>query len=343
MKKRWTLVFATVLTLALVLGSCGAKTDYAANESWSGGTAAAGDSYDSDMSWDAGATDPGESWDESGSNSWDGVMDSVGNAVEPQTSFTEKIIYSADVTIETVEFDKAVESVEAMLTKYGAFLESSEVSGKSYRETYYGSQTYRWASFIIRVPVTSFKDMTQEMENVGSVTNSRVYTDNITTQYYDTQSRVDAYRIEQERLLAMLEKCETVADMIEIESRLSDVRYQLESLESTLRNWQNRVDYSTVNVTLNEVQEYTKQVEIHRTYWQEIGDGLKESLENIGDFFKDLFKGFVVSLPAILLFCAFGVIVAVIVIAIIRKAAGKRRRAAMETRRDENNGADGEK
>ncbi len=315
MKKKLVLFFAIVLTVSLLLASCGAKSEMDAVGYGNG--AVAGEAMPGDYS----AESPSSSGD---GDEWGGLADDAGGAVKLQTSLGEKIIYSSDVAVETVEFDKAVESVEAMLTRYGAFLESSSVAGKSYAETASGRQTYRQAVFVIRVPVDAFGDMNTDLENVGNVTNHRVYTENITERYYDTQSRVDSYRVEQERLLAMLEKCGTVTEMIEIESRLSEVRYELEALESTLRNWQNRVDYSTVNVTLNEVREYTKPVEIHRTYWQQIGDGLRNTLENIGEFFKELFRWIVVNLPTIVLIAAFAAVVVVLVLAVTRKVRARK-------------------
>lgn len=332
MKKKLSLFLALLLALTLALTACGAKNagGMASDQAvWNGenGNAAPGSTGGSQEA----AVESG------GGDVWEDATESVGNAIKPQTSLAEKIIYSADVTVETVDFDKALESVDRLLEKYGAFLESSSVSGKSYAETYYGTQTYRKAQFVIRVPVTSFKDMTADMGTVGSVLQSSVYTDNITERYYDTQSRADSYRIEQERLMDMLEKCETVSEMIEIESRLSEVRYQLESLESTLRNWQNQVDYSTVNVTLREVQEYTKRVEVHRTYWQQIGDGLSNTMKNIGDFFKDVFKWLVVNLPTLLLLAAFLGAAAVVIAALVRRSRAKKAR-----RESQNGGSDTE-
>ena len=85
------------------------------------------------------------------------------------------------------------------------------------------------------------------------------------------------------------------------------------------------MDYSTVNVTIREVEEYTRPVEIHRTYWQQIGDGLQNTFESIGDFFKSLFKWLVVNLPVILVAAVFIGAALAVLIAIIR---GGRRRSA---------------
>ena len=63
----------------------------------------------------------------------------------------------------------------------------------------------------------------------------------------------------------MLEKAETVADMITIESRLSEVRYNIESVTSQLNNWQHQVDYSTINLSIYEVKELSPEIAIPRT------------------------------------------------------------------------------
>ena len=83
------------------------------------------------------------------------------------------------------------------------------------------------------------------------------YTENVTSQYYDTQARLTAYQTQEARLLEMMEKAETVEDIITIEEKLTDLRYRIESLQSTLKNWDRQVSYSTISLDVEEVQEYT--------------------------------------------------------------------------------------
>ena len=273
---------ALALVLALALGACGAK-GAVGDESFN---LAAG-SYDADRTPEK----PGE---------WSGEdapgLESLTGSQKP-TDLSEKMIYTADVTVETTDFEASIKAVEDMVGTYGAFFESTNVSDLSCADRYYGNAVYRTARYVIRVPAQRFTEMTEGMDAVGSVVNVSSRAENITAQFYDTQARRDAYGIEQERLLDMLAKCETVGEMIEIESRLSEVRYQIESLESTLRNWQTEVDYSTVNLTVREVEAYTKREEPHRSYWQQIGDGFMDTVEAVGSFFKTAFKDLVIALP----------------------------------------------
>ena len=123
----------------------------------------------------------------------------------------------------------------------------------------------------------------------------------------------------------MLEKAETVADMLEIESRLSEVRYNIESLTTTILGWDSLVSYSTLTIYLREVIEYTAEPEL--TYWQRIGRGFMNSLRDVGEFCKDLLRVVIVSLPVLVLLGVGAVLLGVV------DRAWKKRRAAKQARK----------
>lgn len=310
MKKKITIILSVILVISVLCGcSAGMSKD---STNWSNEEA----SYD----YTAPAETPeAKAYDQTFSENGDALTSGTIN----QHSLSEKIIYSAYADIETTAFDDSVDGLNKLTDKYGGFIEKSNVTGSTYDEMYYGSKSMRYAEFVIRVPSENYGGLTGSLEELGIVTNMNTGVENITEQFYDTQSRVDTYKIEEERLLAMLEKCETVSDMIEIESRISTVRYEIESLQSTLKNWQNEVDYSTVTVCLREVQELREIVENDRSYWQEIGDGFKASAKSVGRFFKGLFKWLISALPVLVTLAAAATAAIVIVKRILRKKAQK--------------------
>ena len=240
----------------------------------------------------------------------------------PTESF-EKIIYTAQANIQSLDFDASVEMVSQLTADFGGYIQSSSVTGTDLNRRY---KSYRNASFTLRIPTERFKGFQNVLDQVGNVTYFNQDQENISLQYYDTESRLTTYRTEEERLLAMLEKCETVEDMIAIESRLSDVRYSIESLTTTLRRFDQLVAYSTLYLNINEVEEYIEQTPIVRGYWEQIGDGFVSSLKGVGNFFKNLFKNLLIALPylvlwAVILFVAFLVIRAIVRARRARKAA----------------------
>ncbi|MDR0445625.1 MAG: DUF4349 domain-containing protein [Oscillospiraceae bacterium] len=257
-------------------------------------------------------------------------------------AFAEKIIYSANASIESVEFDKTLEALEQMIIQYDAFIESSSVSGADYATTYYGHNPYRGAFYSIRVPREHFNAMTGSLSSLGNVTRISTNADNVTEQYMDVESRLTTYRIEETRLLAMLEKADNVTDMITIESTLSGVRYEIEALTSRLKNLDNRVSYSSVTIDISEVEILTEPEQIHLTYTQQIAEGLKATLRSVGNFFKDALRVFIVNLP-VLIICAVIIVVVILIAKGAAKKGNKRLRegSATDATDSGNEGSDG--
>jgi hypothetical protein len=238
---------------------------------------------------------------------------------------SQKIIYSAWAEIETLEFEKSLSDVYSLLDFYGAFIERSTITGKNYTASFYKTSARQSAMVTLRVPSYLFKDFTTHLTSLGNVVSLNTNADNITAKFFDSESRLNTYKIEEERLFSMLSKAETVEDMIKLEERISNVRYQIESLSSTLRNWQNEVDYSTVTINLYEVEELTELEPDPEpeplTYWEETGEGLTSVLSGIAVFFRELFKYIIILLPVLVVLA----VVAAIVI-IIFKLNKKRRK-----------------
>jgi len=249
----------------------------------------------------------------------------ISTTTAPETDgFSEKIIYSINADIETTNFDETIAGVHELMATYNAFIENSRVSGIHYESKFYGWNTFRSAYFSLRVPKERLDAMTSSLDNLGNVTHINSNATNITSQFFDTQSRLNSLTIQEDRLLDMLSKAEDVPDLILIEERLSDVRYQVESLTTTLSNWQNQVDYSTLTLNIREVEQFSERVEIHRSYWQQIGDGFMSTIRGVGNFFMNLFKWIIISAPVIIILAVIGVTALIIVKWKLRSIAKKK-------------------
>ena len=89
-----------------------------------------------------------------------------------------------------------------------------------------------------------------------------------------------------------------MSDLLEIEARLSDVRYELERHSSQLRLYDNQVDYATIYLFISEVQEYTPVAE--KTVWERIRDGFKSSIKGVSEGFVDFFVWITANSPYLL-------------------------------------------
>jgi len=331
MKKR---IFAAVISVLLVLSlfaGCAAKN--MATDTMAPGAPAKGESYyDMDMNFaeTEEAVDDGYFYDGQDYSSTAGggsVADVIQSASKTYNLDTEKIIYTAYADIETLEFDETVQAVYDMMERFGAYIENSSVSGTDYATKYYGGKSHRNANFTIRVPVQHYSEMSVSLTEIGNVTNYSSESRNITAQFTDTESRLKAYRTEYDRLLEMMENANTVEEMIQVEARLSEVEYNIESLTGTLRVWQDKVDYSTINIYIREVYEYTEPVVVPKTFGDKIVEALEDSLDWLARAGQDIVIFIVAAVPVL-------IIPAVIVVALVLiiRSKRKKKKAAEEER-----------
>ena len=232
----------------------------------------------------------------------------------------EKIIYSGDATIETTDFEKSIAALEAMIAEAGGFVQSSSVNGNNYYDSSRGYTSKRSASYTLRVPSEKFAVLMNSLSDIGNVPYTYTYTENVTAEYYDVQARLTALQAQEKRLLEMMEIAETVEDIIILEDRLTEVRYTIDSLQSSLNNWDRQVSYSTVYLDLSEVQEYRPEPQVQPSYGQQLLSALKEGLHDAGSFFKALLLGIAGSLP----FLVFLAIVIVVIVLLVKRTRKRR-------------------
>lgn len=240
-----------------------------------------------------------------------------------------KIIYSANLQAQTTDFDAAIAALDKQITAFGGFIERSDISGDTqYNNDGTTTVVNRWADYTIRVPAAKFEEFLRQTEGLGNVTSVSRYAENVTSQYTDYEARLSSLRTQEERLLAMLEKSEDVESLIALEQRLSDVRYELESIERNLRNLDLQISYSTVNLYLEEVEIYTPTVSVQRTFSEKLSDAFSDGWTGFVRGLQYFCLGLASSLPGLVLFVLIVLAIFFIVRKILRTV--KQRRAAKE-------------
>ena len=293
MKKTLALILALLMLLSLCACGAGSKGSdtAAATESMQEAPAAASNGTGGLASYSSYAADA--QYVEAEENSGSGEAGAEAGEINP-----DKIIYSGEAQVETQNFDDSIAKLMEMLEQYGGWIESSSLSGANYYSISRGNSGNRSASYTLRIPSDKFETVMNSLSDIGNVPYTYTYSENVTTQYYDTQARLTAYETQETRLLEMMEKAETVSDVITIEEKLTELRYQIESLQSTLNNWDQQVSYSSLYVTVDEVGEYTHQHQ--QSYLQELWQALTGAFKNLGSFFKDFLVFLVSAIPTII-------------------------------------------
>ena len=234
-----------------------------------------------------------------------------------------KLIKTVNLDVETEALDELLPVIDEKITQLGGYAENREI----YNGSAYAQRRYRRADMTIRIPAENVDQFVEQVSGISNVVSSNEYIEDVTLQYVDTESRVKALETEQERLLELLEQAQNMAELLEIEARLTDVRYELESVASRLRTLENLVSYATVHLSLSEVQEYTPVAE--KTVWQRISDGFSDSLEDLSEGLVDTFVWILANSPYLVLW---GLVLAAAVIGLRR---GRAKRAAKKQKQEE--------
>ena len=236
-------------------------------------------------------------------------------AASAQVPENRKWIVTVDMSAETEDMDTLINGLQEHIDSLGGYVQNQRISNGSYRSNY----RYRSAYLTVRIPAESVDSFTEKVNGMANVTHSSKDLEDITLSYVATESRMKALQTEEERLLVLMEQAETMSDLLEIEARLTDVRYELESVTSQLRSYDNLVSFATIYLNIEEVKEYTPVAE--KTRWEKITEGFVKSLKGVWNGFLDFVVWFVVNIPYILVFGA----IIFVVIWIVRKAAKKKK------------------
>lgn len=315
-------LFAISLAALLLLAGCGGGDLASKGEGMNNAPASSAPS----------ASAPSGEWN--GTDYWD--MDMSGGSAEapsmpepdmPQESAPgasiyqrpdAKLIRRAELSIQTEQFDESREALNKLVDDCGGYFEVASVHGGSYRDAY----ARRNGEYTVRVPAEKYNQFLSGTGDLGYVTSKDESSEDVGERYYDTESRLKTQRTKQERLLALLEKAETMEDIISLENALSNVEYEIEMYSSELNRYDALINFSTFQIYLNEVGQVTKEVGETASLGQRMAAGFQASVRNLGQGFRDF-----------LIWASYNIILLVILAAVAAVAVTVGRRKLKKLRR----------
>lgn len=215
----------------------------------------------------------------------------VENAPESAVAANRKLIREIYLDAETEDMDALLDQVTDRVNALGGYIQERSVQNGSA----YGGSSQRYATLIIRIPAEKLDAFVTDVDGISNIVSNTETTEDVTLQYNDIESRLRVLRAEEERLLAFLAEAETVAEMVQIETRLTEVLSEIDKLTSQQKLYDNLVDYGTVTLSVEEVEQYTAKTQ--PGFWERIGSGFVSSVKNVGKILQGLLIFFVCSIP----------------------------------------------
>lgn len=309
MKKKNVGMTAVLTVLMLLLAGCGAKSASYDTASMKSASYASDEAYDTAAASDYEADDYEVAEEDVKLDSGAGVA----GETRAETS-GRKLIKRQYVTMETKKFDELTQFIQETVNAVGGYIEYSDISGSSYN--YNGT---RYADYTLRIPVTELDGFVVSLKEAGNVTNFSESVEDITLSYVDTESRISALETERETLMEMLDQAGDLDTLLAIQSRLTEVRYQLESYQSQLRVYNNDIEYSTVSVNVREVERETKVED--NSFGSQLKERLSSNFYGLGQGLKSAALFLLGGIP-------YWIVLAVVIAAVVLIVKRIRRRSA---------------
>ena len=229
---------------------------------------------------------------------------------------TRKIIKKADITLETDNFDEVISKVEEYIKKFNGYIESSNIYQDGINSN--NCKNNITAEFVIRVPNDNFEPILSDYGKLGVVTNKRLYGEDVSSDYFDKEARLDVLESQEKRYLEILEKANNINDIIEVEKALTEVRYEIEYLTGYLKKMDDLINLSTVNLYIYEVNKISDIINEPKTLNDEIINTFNTSIKNLKEFMVNIVLFFVAAIP-FLIIAAIITIILILIIKIIKK------------------------
>lgn len=235
----------------------------------------------------------------------------------------EKLVYKCKLSIETMEYQKSYDAIKAALDSVGGIVQyerQTDDGSRWYYEDYVKHGGTLHATISCRVPTAKYNEFVNSISGVGKVMDKQTSVDNISQEYYDTTTKIESLKIQEQRLLTFLESATSIEEILEIEDRLENVRYEISKLENKVIYMDMDVAYSYVDIELEEVLEYTVTQEPVKknTFVDRLVNTIKDSADDFLDLCEELLFAVIYLVPYVIILG-----IAFVVLCKIRKVKAK--------------------
>lgn len=184
--------------------------------------------------------------------SYDGADNAAGDPVDRDAPEMEKaIISTGNVALESKDVEQSAFDVQQVVDEYRGEITEQKTNTDDEGDV-------RHARMVIRVPAEHFHEAFADLEDVADLTSSNHSSEDVTTQVIDNQVRIRAQRRSIQRIEVLLDRAESIRDIMSIESELTRRQADLDSLEQRQAYLQDQTSMSTITVSIERTPEERK-------------------------------------------------------------------------------------
>lgn len=213
-----------------------------------------------------------------------------------------KIIKSGDLYVQTEDYERFFDDINAKIEALGGYIENNNT------EVYqvYENEKLMHGNLKIRIPQESFYEAVSYLEETTEIRRKSINEDDVTKEYYEKDNKVKNLEVQEQHLRELFEKAATVEEMLQIENELRRIRTEIDKLNISLADIDDRASMSTIDLEVEEVREVNFTLKSEKGVWDRSKEGFIGTVNSIVRGIENLIIGLVSSspilIPAIVIF-----------------------------------------
>ena len=173
-------------------------------------------------------------------------LDQAGSSQTPAPEMTRKIIRNADLTLETDSPDEAQAKITQIADGSGGFVIESQKQTNDTRATKTDIVT-----MTVRVPSAKFDAALEAIrKSANRVIVETIKGEDVTEEFIDVEARLKTQKALEAQFLEIMKQGRTVEDALNVQSKIADVRGEIEKIEGRKRFLENQSAFSTIKIRL---------------------------------------------------------------------------------------------
>lgn len=224
----------------------------------------------------------------------------VQNSIKNLNKDNLKLIYYASMQLQTTDYAEAEAALYKQVEAVGGYFENVNINNNSY----YASDNFKSGRYTVRVPAESYADFINSVGETCHVVNLSQSVEDVGESYFELEGRLETLRTKRDRLNELLKDAATMADIIQLETELSNTEYEIENLTTRINHYDSLIGYSTVNIYLEQVVRTDTGVSQDNSFGARLARSFKRGLTNFANDLEDLAFWFASHIIGIVVFAA---------------------------------------
>jgi len=226
-----------------------------------------------------------------------------------------KIIKSGSIMTKIEGYDLFLTNLISKVEEFSGYIEQNNTNVNNM----YEDKKLKYGYLKIRVPQDKFNEFVSYLEASSEIYQKNIIETDVTKDYYEKDNQVKNLELQEIHLRELFEKTQTVEEMLLIENELRRIRTEIDALNISLSDIDDRASMATISVEVQEVLKSNLTMSDGGNVWERAKEGFISTINGI----IEIGENFIIALISFIPILVPVIIILIIVLIKLRKSKSK--------------------